>query len=175
MATKKERRISIIKDAIKQLKLKNIEAITGIVAMIPRIVIGFNNNDDLKPLLERFFKKKDKKECYACARGTLLLCTIHKENDFNVGQYTHCSGSFNKDSVTDRRLLRLFSATQLALMENAFEVENRRKGEYGLNACFLPIKLDIASVNFGVKYKNIDNRLLAIFRNALKNGGIFKP
>lgn len=188
MATKKERRIAILKDAIKQIKLNNIVADPGtVVNLSDNIDVYLDGDKDAKPLLIEFFKKKDDKKepCYACARGSLLLCTVHKENDFLLSSFDDCGGSFRKNSITDERLLKLFSAKQIALMENAFEVDDYisdKEGDcmddisyYSLNSEVLGNKLAKKSILFGGKYKDPNKRLLAIFKNAVKNEGIFKP
>ena len=46
---------------------------------------------------------------------------------------------------------------------------------YGMNYDMLPKKLARRSILFGRKYKDSNKRLLAIFRNAVRNEGIFIP
>lgn len=183
--TKKERRIAILKDAIKQIKLNNILAEPGTVVRLPDAIE--TNENDAKPVLAEYFKKKDKdkKPCYACARGSLLLCTVHKENDFILDSFDYCEGSFRQESITDKRLLRLFSEKQLASMETAFEVDGYIEDMandwaedlryYYLNKEVLKDEESNKCLLFGAKYKDPNKRLLAIFSNAVKNNGIFKP
>lgn len=179
--TKAERRIEILKDAIKQIKLQKIIASPGeVVDLNDPLLIEDDvyKEVDAKPRLEMFFKSKKVEPCFACARGSLLLCTVHKENDFILSDFNSCGGSFEESSTTDKRLMRLFSKQQLILMENAFEVENMQDDEEdynGINEDYLSSKLNKASIDFGLKYEDPNERLIAIFSNAIKNGGIFKP
>ncbi len=183
--TKAERRIIILKDAITQIKLQNIRANPGEVIDLPWSLMSSEfDGKDAKPILANFFKNNNKKEyCSACARGSLLLCTVHKENEFILDDFHACGGSYYKGSTTDTRLAKLFSEQQIALMEAAFEVgdyvnlddEDYIDYSYAMNEEFLGIKLVTKAVDFGRKYEDPNKRLLAIFANAARNNGIFKP
>lgn len=194
--TKQQRRIEILKDAISQIKANKIRANAGQVVSLSydltNLDTSSNGNTEAKPILEKFFKDKElKNPCDACARGALLLCTVHKENDFILSDFSEVSGKFGEDNITDQRLLRLFSKTQLALMENAFECtdyitdyihDDINEGfydsweeNYSINYEILTKSQMRKSLEFGGKYEDENKRLIAIFRNAIKNGGIFKP
>jgi hypothetical protein len=197
--TKKERRIAVLKDAVKQIKLNNIIGSTGDVVKINIRELDpctpKNSEVEAKPLLTEFFKKKGAKVCNVCARGALLVCTVHKENDFLLSDFENIVGAFDKNSSVDIRLMKLFSEKQLILMENAFEISNYLsdlENDSLITIDFDEIDVDYTSYSinsneglteremektilFGSKYENDSDRLLAIFNNAIKNGGIFKP
>lgn len=189
MATKKERRIAVLKDAIKQIKAQKIIADPGSVVNLPT-TIKWGNSIDLQGSLKDVFKNKSKDQyCSCCARGALLVSTVHKENDFTLDEMNNCYGSYGSDRVTDKRLLRLFSEEQLALMENAFEYRHQQYDSeeeavemgdpldwyYGINYGIISNKKALKSLEFGKKYEDDTARLLAIFKNAVRNDGIFKP
>lgn len=194
MAIKKERRIAILKDAIKQIRLNNIIPAHEGVINHRTSKLQFDDNKQAKLILKELFKSKNKKVCKVCARGALLVSTFHKENDFVLGEFEKCetyNSAFDENSTTDVRLLKLFSKTQLTLMENAFEVceylqdkkydcivkENGKIDycTYSINCSKLTFSQYTKSFKFGIRYKDPDKRLLGIFRNAVKNLGIFKP
>ena len=183
MKTIEERRLDVLNDAITQIRANKIIAQPGVVVEIP---FEATDRTEAKPVLEEFFKKEQAIPCDACARGTLLLCTVHKENNFLLSDFNLIRGPFKHGSVVDNRLAELFSEEQLIMMENAFEVENCESREYfdeddypedyyGINHEYLDEDLARECVEFGLKYSDANERLLAIFENAIANGGEFKP
>jgi len=200
--TKKERRIEVIKDALLQLKRESLIASPGVVCSIDELAQDTDKFDkeltdkylldlDLQKFLKTKLKTK-KHVCNVCARGALLISTIHKENTFSALDLVSVGGSYDEDSVTDQRLSKLFSGQQLALMETAFEVEDTLEDQrnyeehgdefgddqkvlYALNSALFKHTLVIKAVDFGMKYENPQERLIAIFKNMIKNEGIFKP
>lgn len=180
--TKVERRLAVVKDAIKQLKGKAFYAKTGSVITIHNEALRIYNNPgnaEVKPILTKLLKSKPERVCSVCARGALLLSTIHKENTFTFSKLDDSDcGSFHADSIVDKRLLHLFSAKQIALIEEAFEVgyEEDYIGEEKVFNTILSIKEAHPAHIFHDKYQSSDNqRLLAILENIVKNKGLFKP
>src|SRR5690606_319371 len=112
--------------------------------------------------------------------------TVHKFNAFNLEQLNESGSSFNPNKDENKKLLTLFSGTQLAMIECAFETstwmdeDDYIDDEDMLDDClnypeYLSKKQAISSYKFGLKYDNANDRLKAIFKNAIKNGGLFKP
>lgn len=183
--TKVQRRLEVVKDAIKQLKLKNIKAQSGEVLDISSnklLDAKYEQKGEVKPFLNKLLRTKQKnKVCNACARGTLLICTINKENNFTFDDLNNVyTNKFDPESTVDKRLLSLFSPKQLALIEEAFEQESgisfwHTNREAIFNDKYLTEEEAIKAHMFHDRYKTDDERLLAIFENILKNKGLFKP
>jgi hypothetical protein len=191
--TKVERRLAVVKDAIKQIKLNKYVAEAGsVISARGELEEVINNETEAKEVLKKLLKKKDGAPiCNVCARGALLVSTIHKENNFVLSDLNACDYSYGTDGVTDKRLQALFSGHQLALIEQAFEEGHQRFEEctsfeddevtddiyttYALNADYLSLKEIKKCEAFHDKYDNETDRLLAIFKNIVKNEGTFKP
>lgn len=179
--TKVERRLEVVKDAIKQLRRKNILAKEGDVVNVLNddIKNQLEDSDQVQLVLKKLFKKKQELPvCRVCARGALLISTIHKQNAFTGKQfYNISSASFAKHHVEDQRLLVLFSSYQLQLIEEAFE----QGAHYDSSNFTSRFNSGISEENakkahkFHDRYKNDNNRLLAILTNIVKNKGLFKP
>lgn len=181
--TKQERRIAILKDAVAQLKAGTYQAnrggvITGTINEMVAEVVKLSHetkkllgmDQDAKTFINNFVKThKGKGACDVCARGALLLSTVGKENNFAFEALTDLDwGSFHQTSDVDQRLTKLFTAKQLMMMETAFEGNH--------NEHRLGPELYEKCIKFNEKYlyKGDRTTLLAIFNNAIKNGGIFK-
>ncbi len=177
---RKESRIAVIKDAIKWIRTGFLRPEEGHVIDVSVLDVP-DKKVELQPILKNFFKKKTKdassfKSCSVCARGALLLSTVARSNDYCVnldlvvsktGGYNHTKKSKAKSTI-DRRLEQIFDGEQLALIECAFEK--------GMNAEVLSDEQYGKARDFGYQYPYSDNdRLLAIFKNILKNDGTFKP
>ncbi len=189
--TKQQRRLEVLKDALKQLRAKKIIANTGSVFNSLNYELDescdANPDTDAQEIIKKLLKTEKKPICKVCARGALLISTIHKENNFKIDHLFSTEGSFDENYNENQRLLKLFSKEQLCLMENAFEVEDigdinyynpswNSKGDfYGINYEHLSDKKALLSVSFGKKYKKPNDRLEAILKNAIKNNGLFKP
>lgn len=185
MATKKERRLAILKDAVAQIKAKTYDATPGAVVeggiqdLIEEIkdlsadtkeILGIGN--DAKSIVLKFIKnQKGLGECEVCARGALLLSTVAKENKFEIDELAAvCAdgGSYYENSDADMRLTALFPPTQLMMMETAFE------GCHNLHHLGEELHDKCVAYHDDAPY-DPNKRLIAIFMNAIKNGGEFKP
>jgi hypothetical protein len=157
-----EKRIVILKDALKHLKAKRISAETGCVME----VIGAAKDELSTRQLQEIIKEKS---CKVCQRGALLFSMVWRSNNFIVDpaktsfNYANTSfGSFHgEDELVDPFLETLFSEDQLKLMESAFE----RTTLHG----------QPKARDFGEQYDSDDDRMEAILKNAIENEGIFKP
>lgn len=184
-----QRRLAVLKDALKQVEKKNYIPEEGILCRIYNLS-DLDWDTQLKGILTKKFLSN--KNCIVCQRGALLLSLIRKENSFTVGDVRRTSASFfDPNSIVDRRLLDLFTGKQIALMEAAFEVSgairynqsNPLKIEMISTFCASPSQLAghlnkeelFKAINFGVKYQNMNERQIAILSNAIKNKGEFTP
>lgn len=194
--SKVERRLIVVKDAISQLKKEIYDAESGTFINIIDYIVDDNsvtvvndiqgstfitdselkkaekvcNSISIQPLLEKFFKNKNN-SCRVCARGALLLSTIHKENKFNLTELVHTEdngGSYDPRGKGDIKLKTLFSEKQICMMETAFEGDN-------LNEDYLEYDISNKCILFGEMFKDDNKRLLAIFNNVVKNNGLFVP
>jgi hypothetical protein len=190
--TKVERRIAVVKDAIKQIKLNKYAAKAGeVVSPLGELHTLAHEDIPAQEVLKNLLKRKDGVPiCKVCARGALLVSTIHKENDFILSDFNNCDMSYGEDGMTDKRLEKLFSGRQLALIEQAFEEGNEHFWDstigdpeneeyykrYALNSGHLSEKeIKKCTIFHDKKFNNDTDRLLGIFKNIVKNKGIFKP
>lgn len=176
-----ERRMAVIQDAVDQIVAARYYVRTGEVVTLPDEA-DTENHSAQEMLLQ--LRGKEKAYCKVCARGALLLSKIVKENEFDTDQLAGCTGRYGEDGITDKALRELFSAKQLALIEEAFEFHNEEveDNEYYIevmNREYLTFEEALSAHSFSVEYNEgeVDEsiKLLAIFNNMLKNNGIFKP
>lgn len=177
MKTKGERRIEILKDVLKQLKLNRYNATQGSYVGLPReLYILKSENPEAsaqKVLLSTI------KPCKVCAKGGIFLSTIRKENKVQI-----CDLGWEENDDTHEatnRVKNLFGKRNLDKIEAAFEKwtyvnssNEYYKEERGLFADQTQVKDEKLS-KFVKRYPNKTKRLEAIIRNAIKNNGIFKP
>lgn len=173
--TKPERRIAILKDALAQVKrgyyISTCGSVWDLDGILDKKEEKLYKGKDLQKVLTLEFLKQN--NCEVCQRGALLLSTIRKENSFKVEYIEDLSdvdnGSFDPESKGDKRLLKLFSAEQIAMMESAFE------GCFFNNEIHTNCHKLSKAIEFGELYKEARERQIAILKNAIKNNGIFKP
>lgn len=145
--TKAQQRVAVAKDALAQLKAEKYKATSGVF-----IDSGFLNNlcysdstDQAQPVLQNMGT------CRLCAKGAIFLSTIRKYNKATVYELTHAHEDVSND---------LFGQDNLDRIEAAFECWSH----VSWKAC-----------DFGDKYINDHDRLVAILKNIIKNNGTFKP
>jgi hypothetical protein len=168
--SKAEKRIVVLKDALKQITMGFIKPVCGLVVnednILPKNV---DYEMQLQPILKQAMKAG--KKCTACQRGTLLLALVGRDNSFRVcdleasGVATN-GGTFNDHNRTDKRLTAIFSKQQIAMMETAFE--------HSFNYEYLGTDLYEKCTDFSGE-PDPKKRSIEILKNAIKNGGIFKP
>ncbi len=155
--SKKEMRIAIAEDLLKQLRKRKTMAVTqGIycdVVDLDTLCLdnNLNRGDSAQPHIDKI-----QGSCTVCALGGMLLSHIRLFNKVDIGQLTHVGGYDIKGYLLD-----YFSKTQLSLIEGVFE---RWHGGDKAAACA-----------FARKYRGDKQRLIAIMKNIVKNEGIFKP
>jgi hypothetical protein len=170
--SKAEKRIVVLKDALKHIKSGFLRPTRGVVVRIGNLLTSDqvenleNNENQLKPILKKALKEKS---CEVCQRGGLLLSLVMRDNSFKVCQL-ESSGLSTEDNNTNTRLQDVFSEKQLAMMETAFEKQynDRLLGFDLYNKCVR------FSEGTGFEFDS-EERSIAILKNAIKNGGIFKP
>lgn len=112
--------------------------------------------------------------CEVCAKGALFLSSIRKFNNFSLNEALD-GGLDGKASSNVRTIFGKANADEI---ENYFEHDNYTFGSK------VSTQYDVNEGNVGdltlrdkwlYMYPEDADRLLAIFKNALKNDGIFKP
>ncbi len=172
MATdnKKQQRIAILKDALLRVNMGDYDARCGILIdsdglddAISRVELtGLTTTIEAKKFITNFLKEDS---CLVCARGALLLSTVTKYNDCTINQLKILVDDGGK---TNTKLRKFFTTRQINMMEAAFE-------GYNFNSEVLSNKDNEACESFYDSFSEAEDRLRAIFTNAIKNGGEFKP
>lgn len=161
-ATKAERAVMTAKDALKMLSAGKTTATTGVWVGI----YGSYPVDDKSLREKQICDISDGfKECRVCALGSLMLSEIRHTNKLTVGEV----GDEIHYQDYGARLNKIFSKSQQKLMELAFE------GGYGYfdaHDC-VSEKVQEKIEDFYQKYPNETDRLRAILKNVVKNGGKF--
>ncbi len=162
-----ERRVAIAKDALTQLKIGIYNTkIEGYIHLNPKLKRVFNTNPE-KDAQECLLKNK--KPCSVCAKGALALSAIRKENSIKMGDIYK---SANVDDVYSEfgdgqgkgYLGKIFGKKNADLIEAVYEhwdtTDDQRTN---------------AKINsFCHKYEDRTERLTAILKILIKNGGVFK-
>lgn len=165
LTPKQKLRLRVLRDAKKQLQLGFYKTDSGGVTNATYKLDLGKDEVELQPLLKAL--RKTNRPCSVCARGSLFLSTVTLDNKCKIGVDSNVdNGSYDDHSIVDTRLKKLFTRTQLIMMEAAYE---KQFGE-GINP-----RLREKAITFGYSYHNSTGRLIAIISNAIKNNGIFKP
>lgn len=171
-AVMKRRAVAVAEDVLVSLKVMNIYRTGYLTANSVGDVI--NSNKGSKQQAQAL-----KKHCTVCALGACFLSAVSISNRFNFKDELYLSGNGGGGSLQlegskiTGRLQSVFTAHQMALIENAFELGKGpliSQQEQDIDA-----ELVYASKTFGRRYKNSKDRLRAIMKNIVKNGGEFKP
>lgn len=178
LTKKEEKRIVILKDALKHIKANRIIPEKGQVITYEDNVI--TSECDLEDKnIQKFLKtmNRKKKPCKVCARGSILFSSIWKNNKFykdlkkgneaNSHKVIIGKGVASQKTKENEYLEKFFDKKQLALMESAFENNYNR-------SILTAEELQDCS-NFYEEYNNSHDRLEAIIKNAIKNNGTFIP
>lgn len=166
-ATKPQKRVLIAKDVIQQINLGRI---------IPKSMswVDFDSSFKQGSVRDHLLGKE---ECKACALGGIFAsCTLfnnettfEKDRDFleDLG-----FSIFDYNKKPKNGMMSIFSKSQLKLIEFAFE-----EGDgwcLVTDACD-PAKSELSAIDFGKKFSNSKDRMVAIMENIIKNNGLFKP
>lgn len=194
--TKAEKRVVIAQDCIIRIESKQFKTGKGQLIGNFEKLIGEENNDSLKDLLNTNYNLT----CQPCAKGGLFLSMIGRVNKFKISDI---ESDNERSSAEHKELLKIFTLNQLALIEAAFEgnqyLEFNEKGKFiefskiekqGLlkfwknNNIIMRDYIDVNSdfssftidweFRLGEKY-NADKVLINICKNIIENKGTFKP
>ena len=171
LATLKEQRVAIAKDAIKQIKAEKFIAEAGTYLAIED-ELGCKTGDELQKTLNK--RKNKGAVCKVCGIGAAFISTVRLFDNYKIKE-AELDGWDSSTTLlvehTDMRTLlkEYFSPSQLSLIECAFE----QRSEYMKSDSYKKDRK--AATLFGNKYEDENERLLAIFENIVKNNGIFKP
>ena len=167
-ASPEQKRVIIVKDCIARIKLEQLKPDTGCFVNYEEIDSG-----DIKSLLE----KNGIQQCIACAKGSLFLTYIGRVNSFSWEDFTPSfDDNYNElESVESQRLLEIFSAEQLVLIETAFEgyqvICNDASEED-----FIDLRHLIRNQKpnyYKNKFEDAKDRLIHICENIIRNKGTF--
>lgn len=196
--TRAEIRVLIAKDALEGIRLGRLDPTSGTyfeAAIGPgACAVQFEELKDDAKLSDAMSTFPT---CQVCALGATFAATVarFKPNTVRFSSDGVSSDgvavSVDDDDVIRPLLRKYFSATQLGLMETAFEgsqaylhseldPKGERSGEGGYSTeqdYLSPEEYELATtaVLWGEQFEGDSDRLRAIFKNVVKNGGEFKP
>lgn len=191
--------VLVAKDVITQVKAKKYRAkrqsyVRFSDASTQRL-INSDENKELHTVLPNL-------NCHVCARGALFLSHIKYADQFKIKQLNIGRDFWSGDvpDIYDKEILKRdmpFDTLNQYMMETAFELEDiddhlldlivppstllTRNGKPKVKEKVRQQMYDAghllvaACIKFGSRYKNIDNRLIAIMKNVVKNKGAFVP
>ena len=153
--SKKQQRIAIAKDVLKQIKLKRYKAQPDTYVNI----LGLRNKGYNLGSSSQFQEAllTENPSCNVCGIGA-AFCSMARLGD-----------GVNLWSDYHDKLLAMFSRRQVYLIEAAFEGKQIRFDSR------LSSTDQKSTREFYRKYSKSSDRLAAIFRNILRNEGTFKP
>lgn len=159
-ATKAEKRVIIAKDVLKQLKAKKIKA-ERFTYLDENFTTDYAEEDMREAL------NKTEEPCSACGVGSLCIALVLRENDFKVPCGINVLGAILK------KLTKYFSMKQLALIETAFEGKTR--DIHDMVEEKLPLSIIYRAETFTRGCFTVEEMLIKIMKNIIKNEGTFKP
>ena len=179
-ASAAEKRVLIAKDVIAQVKAKKIKPGRG-------AFVQFEGDHNIDAFCRELFLKDQIKQCECCAIGGMLVsCTLYSktsaENFNGICAYRNFNGicayldGFPSEGGITGVLEKLFSISQLRLIEQTFECDNGFvKSQHNDQRGKMFPKFSFKSSAFCGRYPKTKDRLVAIMRNIIKNNGTFKP
>lgn len=151
--SRKQKRIAIAKDALQQLKLNKYLPARGLY-----VLERWNPDESMNDIIAR-----DGEQCEVCAIGA-AFCSLARFN-------TELTLEHGSPELVHNTLRLCFSNRQMALMEYAFEGRSVSRITSTLKS-YTDCNL---AYTFWHRHKDATERMKAIFRNIIKNGGTFKP
>jgi len=176
--TKAERRVEILKDVLKQLKLERYKATSGTYVDLSNSLTNLleiddetgDYTEDSRQIDAKECLLKDKGQCTVCAKGSIFLSLVRKENKVKLIE-------LQDDDIREVRSNALFGEANMDLIEAVFEGwYYKRVGYCQTYSAYSEDAVFCENIyNFYTKYSTSTNRLVAIVKNCIENGGIFKP
>lgn len=164
--SKAEQRVLIARDVLTEIKAEKYIPKTGsyIKEMKVKGFIPYGANS-----IQKHF---DEITCNCCALGACLLSTTKFKNKLEFNDVSYITSSDSQWGL----LNDTFSGEQLTMIEYAFEKEHSgtRVGESRFRN-FLDKGTENACVEFGCRFSDSSDRMIAIMKNIIKNKGEFKP
>ena len=164
--TAAEKRIEILKDAMLQIEAGRYKPAHGVYCSLnyeSNFKISEIANSQTNPYAVELNKYLDvvitpRKPCHVCAKGALAVSAIAKFNDYSLGRAK--SQGITDASDRARKYLGVRNADNMEIIFESWR-------DKGIS--------DKIIDKWYKRYPNSTKRILAIFRNAIRNKGIFKP
>ena len=166
-ATKAEKRVMIAQDTIERIKSKQLLVQSGEWCNLEYDIRHDNNDKSFKEVLNSYTTTP---VCTVCAKGGLFASYIGRVNKVSVFE-SHIGNGSSEDSILHKKLLELFSFSQIDLIEIAFE------GRSYISKCENE-KLVKKAMKFHQDFPldtTDDDILIAICENIIENNGTFQP
>lgn len=164
LMTKGEKRVIVAQDCIDRISIGQLTPYAGNF-LRPDLKYG----SEIRSRFEGSIKEEVAKPaftCIGCAKGGMFLSYVGRANKLNFNDLSAGSDQNDTASVEHKKLLEIFTITQLTMIETAFE------GRVYIDD-ILSMKNIEKAKDFYRKYSN--SRLVAICENIIKNKGTFKP
>jgi len=156
-----KRRVAVAKDVLAQLAARKIEVVEGRYLELPDEVLP---DLESSAQLHECLPKMDR--CLVCARGAAFLSSVRL---FNKTRFDDVAA--HPDLAASQGSLRLFGTRQAGMIEAAFELAYSASAE----TAALGRDTFLACREFGEQFDEPVDRLRAIMRNIIENGGTFRP
>lgn len=183
------KRVAVLKDAIAQIKAEKykVRAHTGYVGREENPFDDFDlraavdacelftgkkaKDIEFNKYLDRIITPKN--PCQICAKGAMLISSIRKFNNFSLEK---AASTDLNDLASYGGTYAIFGRANADKMETYFEQNDDALDEHGnIYNCY---DIDHNPDDFkkwSDDYKDDEDRLIAIFQNAIRNKGTFKP
>jgi len=170
--------VTVLKDAIAQIKAKKylVQSATGYIDKSTDALYNldkavnsckiFTGKEANELEFNKYFDNIITKDnpCQVCAKGAMFLSTIRKFNNFTLQDAT--TKDLNELAGDKNGTYKIFGEENADKMEEYFERnDSELEDENG----------EGIDKQWSDDYCKDDNRLIAIFKNAIKNRGTFKP
>jgi hypothetical protein len=170
---KATQRVAIAKDVIASFKIGFYKARTGAYFRVLDLANPIKDAPEKLDAVLGMFKKEGA-TCQVCGIGACFTSMVNIGNRAKTTDFlSSCieEGEGINDSSMRGLLRKVFSSTQLTLIENAFEID----ASFEDNDASVPYKKRYEAESFGQKFDDNAERLIAIMKNIIKNKGEFIP
>ena len=174
--SKKEKRVSICKDVIAQVKAKRLLLNVGSILKKDESYLNYirlkDSNDSCKNILNDL-------TCTVCAKGAIMLGYIDKHNNFSINSLESAHYRLNHHKYPED-LIEIFGRKLLDDIEMSFEetffqwhIDNYSYDTLSLRDLNTTPALSEKAkmITVFTKYKNDNERIIAIMQNIIDNKG----